>query len=107
LGWSFSTSQTLYKDWWEFSSPTGIDGLPQTKDVFLIFPNPAFENIHISFEDHQNSSFKIINALDEVIQTASFQNTNNTIDIYDLSSGIYSLIIFNHNNIQSKSFLKN
>jgi N-acetylneuraminic acid mutarotase len=107
LGYYFTSTLHYPLGWWQFTAASVINEL-NTENSISIFPNPAYQNININFASNQKSSFKIINALGETIKSGVLSNNrNNIIDISDFSNGIYSIVIFNYNSIQSKPFIKN
>jgi N-acetylneuraminic acid mutarotase len=108
LGWSFSASETLYHDWWEFSTSTDIKDVNENKIPISIFPNPASKKINIFFECNQKFFFKITNAIGEIILSGDLSNNiSNAIDISNFTNGIYCILIYNDTFLESKLFFKN
>ena len=58
---------------------------------FEMYPNPASGNtINISVDDPRTiEGLMIINGSGQVVKTARLANRNNTVDISDLTNGIY------------------
>jgi len=83
-----------------FSSNIGIS----------IFPNPAKNLITINFESPvKNGDYKITiyDLLGTVVYEKSYRNQNNlTIDVSNLLSGLYTIIISNNNESQFSRFIK-
>ncbi len=73
----------------ELSIVTGMDKFDITD--FRIYPNPAVGNkINIIVENpDQVASFQIINATGQAMTTEQLSNRNNTVDISDLTNGVY------------------
>ena len=77
----------------EFKNETAIN----------LFPNPAINKLNIkASESYTNATIKIINTIGvEVKQNAKLSSYNGTIDISDLVSGIYFVIIENGDKIEN------
>jgi hypothetical protein len=68
-----------------------------------LYPNPAFNKLNInSSESYINATIKIINTIGvEVKQNAKLSSYNGAIDISDLVSGIYFVIIENGEKVEN------
>jgi ligand-binding sensor domain-containing protein len=91
---------------------TGLSTIEKANELanINVFPNPSSSSITITLSDllfANNFHYKIISSLGEPIQMGILGSKTNTINISNLSIGIYSLIITNYNSVQSISFLKN
>ena len=73
-----------------------------------LYPNPATDNITINYTTtSKNYTINIYNAMGSLVKTISSKNTAvNTINIGELSSGIYLLNITDGNNVSTKRFVK-
>lgn len=69
---------------------TSIDKLNES-DNFLIYPNPTNNNLYIEYELQANISYKIIDLNGEIVLSQKL--IGKTIDIKNLTKGIYVLII--------------
>ncbi|CAD7809755.1 hypothetical protein CHRY9390_02062 [Chryseobacterium aquaeductus] len=71
---------------------------------FTIFPNPAKEEINIWIKNDEKYTFKIINALGQIVLTTD----KKSITLSGLSSGEYFLSFYNDKNslVGSKKFIK-
>ena len=73
-----------------FTSSLGLDGNKLPNEI-AVYPNPVDTVLNISnAENLSNASFSIFNLLGETVLKSKIMN-NNTIDIPNLSSGIYIL----------------
>ena len=74
---------------------SGIENL--SKEKFLIYPNPATTYFTLTNSDSQllttKSSVFIISSTGETVQTSQWSETSNNINIQNLYSGIYSVLI--------------
>jgi hypothetical protein len=68
------------------SSQTGIES-NQAEDTFLVFPNPAVDELHIKAVN--GAVVKMMNMLGTVIQTIFVTDKHITIDLQDLPRGLY------------------
>ncbi len=77
---------------------TGIDDI--VLEEFAMYPNPFTGNIlHVTVNNPNHvESFVIINGSGKVIKTEQLTNRNNTVDISDLTNGIYIVKIAYKNN---------
>ena len=71
------------------STITGIDDI--VVEHFNIYPNPAAGNtININVDDPKTiEGLMIINGSGQVVKTEKLTSRNNTVDISDLTNGIY------------------
>lgn len=66
-------------------------GLEETEQgAFYIFPNPASDVLQLKIANADNVSYAIIDAAGKTVMSSTL-NGNSTIDISQLSSGIYAL----------------
>lgn len=81
-----------------------------SKDNFILFPNPAQDILVLSSPKVAESlKIKIVNLQSKLLATYNFANKKNvSIDVSNLSSGMYFLNIDNNNGlIETKKFVKN
>jgi len=76
-----------------------------TKTTFTIVPNPAHDKIKITANNNFNT-IEIVNFLGQTVLSQSNDNRNATLDISNLSSGIYSIRIIAENGTSVKKFVK-
>ncbi len=95
-----------------FGSTTGINSLAkQGKNPIKIYPNPANEEINVSFNSDlaANTNIEIINTLGQTVQTINSDRSirNINIPVGKLSPGIYIVKTISGNTIISERFIKN
>ena len=71
-----------------------------------IYPNPANEMLHITCIAKSVSKVQIIDVTGKLIWCKEEVNTNEPIDVWDLTPGIYNLIIYNASQITTIKFIK-
>ncbi len=69
-----------------------------------IFPNPAKNQLRIENENLKINSISIINIRGKTVKTIT-KNTK-TIDVFDLTKGIYFLQIYTDNDLINRKFIK-
>lgn len=72
----------------------------------VIYPNPASNNITIHLNNSNRAKIEIINQFGQVVKTANIENKNETINISDLSSGIYFVKTLSDNKTSVKKLIK-
>ncbi len=89
----------------QFGCPfTGIEELLTTKSSFTIYPNPAYNKIHIKNINSLVNRIIITDILG--IQRIEIKGDTEHIDIHDLPNGLYHLAIFSKNSNYSYKFIK-
>ncbi len=84
-------------------SLAGIKELNETSD-FLIFPNPATENISLVMAG--KSTIEILNSEGQVIKILKTEDNTTTVDVSGLSRGMYFVKIITEKGIGVKKFVK-
>ena len=81
------------------STCTGIDEL--IANTVTVYPNPnnGTINITLTSELTKNSTLEIYDAIGKLIATEVLSNELNTLNISNLSNGIYSFRVLNNNNM--------
>lgn len=87
---------------------TGINALVEDKNTF-VFPNPATDNITLSFAAPVNkANVSVVNVAGQIVKEINNVSGNAiTIDIISLPAGIYSVETTNGNEILHSRFVKN
>jgi len=67
----------------------------QANQDFLVYPNPANNNLFIELSDYKNSTLEIRNTVGQVLQNIAVNDSKTQISVNDLASGIYFVIIKN------------
>lgn len=84
----------------------GVLGLNENKSTsFSISPNPANDLLKVNF-DGIVSNYSIIDVMGKTVASGNL-NANNTINVYELSNGMYILKLATENEILTKKFLVN
>jgi len=66
-----------------------LNSFSENVNNFIIYPNPAKDNISISFNDNAFYSVSLLNMSGEVLEVSTFYSGNNTINIEKYKAGIY------------------
>jgi len=92
-------------DGWIFriSGNSSVSSFSGEKEI-SIYPNPVHDNLNI--EGPLNAEIDIINSQGQVVMSFSIKNRETRIDLSELSSGIYSVIIRTGMETYSKKLLK-
>jgi len=86
---------------------TGISNNELEKFSFNVFPNPASDHLTLKFaQNTSKAEVKIYNLLGELKSTSSKSSTESTIDISDLSNGVYIIEVTTERNIMRQKFIK-
>jgi len=86
---------------------TGLENTSATNSIHLQ-PNPAQDKITISGVNSELKNFVLLNAVGQQVNSGSFINKQNTIDISDLSNGIYIIKLSDKTgNSFNQKFIKN
>ncbi len=83
---------------------TGIEENQLPESGIIIYPNPATFNIII--ETSQKSEIEIVNINGQIIKTINHDSGEITVDIRDLSGGVYIIKAKTDKEIVTKKFLK-
>jgi hypothetical protein len=70
-------------------------------DYVNIFPNPAKNTLTLTSESNVINEVEIVNALGQIVKEFSFE-TKTTVDIKDLSNGVYFVKILGENSLTKK-----
>lgn len=88
-------------------NPTGIHGLKPEDNAINIFPNPASDYLTLRFSQNiSKAEIKIHNLLGELKSSSKMSSSESTIDISDLSNGVYILEVTTEKNIMRQKFIK-
>jgi len=78
--------------------PNGINNQSSYKNDILIYPNPSSASVKVELNSSNSSNYKLYNIMGQEIKNGSFNNKVNQLNIEELNSGIYTLVIFQENN---------
>lgn len=88
---------------YEFGGQASSIGDWDRKEKVIIYPNPSSTKIQV-ITSFQNAQFRILNLQGQEVLNGS---TNETINISNLSSGVFIVQVINGQNISSTKFIKN
>ena len=77
-----------------------------TENIFTVYPNPAKNFIIIETNLSSEKTIYITNALGQILQTINTSENTITIDINNISSGVYYIRMEDGVNSQTKMFIK-
>jgi hypothetical protein len=74
----------------------------------LVYPNPANNEINLSFENNlENANLKIISILGQtVLEKQNISGNNFSVDVSGLTNGTYIIHVNNNNSISTSRFIK-
>ena len=85
----------------------GIRGHEHSNSSILIYPNPAFDNLFIKFNDKiERASYRIVNAIGQIVAVGNINSDISKISIEKLSAGFYVIELMNNNSNFSAKFVK-
>ena len=85
----------------------GIDSKIENKVNLFLYPNPAKDNISITYATvSKNVPVEIFNATGELVKQTTIQSAQTIISVADFAKGLYILKIQDGTKILSKKFLK-
>lgn len=84
---------------------TGIAKISE-KDGLSIYPNPAKNALNVENRNGSFNQVKVTNALGQVIKEVNLEKGVNKIDVSEMNSGIYYLLISGNDSSRSMKFVK-
>lgn len=97
---------TIYKNTTGTMPSMGIT--KNQKDIFTIYPNPAQDNIHLSFEkvSSSNVSVEIVDGLGQTVMTQEYATAATiSINTQSFAKGVYFLTVDDHQNKQTQKII--
>ena len=86
---------------------TSVSETPKPNNTISVYPNPANENLFVSFEmQSKNASVQIYDVTGNLVKELEITNGNSQINISQLAQGLYVIKIVDGNKLYSKKFLK-
>lgn len=79
---------------------TGIKQTQKDGDV-SVYPNPANDVLHVNTASNNYIEADILNTLGQILISQPIQSGNNTIDMKQLSPGIYQLLLKGNNGVKA------
>lgn len=83
---------------------TGIENV-LANNLFSIYPNPTNSELNIQTSNIQKFNFNIYNSLGQLVRTGNLESNTTTININDLTNGIYSIELLTDNKTERKCFI--
>jgi hypothetical protein len=87
---------------------TGINEYNNVVNSLILFPNPTKGNLNIAYESNKNVLVQIINTQGQIVKTLNNKNSigiTQTVDVSDLSKGLYFISFTNGENQFSKKLI--
>jgi len=90
-----------------FGKTTSIKGNLDNSTQFMVYPNPAANEITIQLKNNQSGKIdlRLIDMLGKVILSETDVKDNHKINIAQYASGIYQIQLINKNGISKKNFV--
>lgn len=107
VGNTFSVTQVRYRDL--ARTITGVEDKQSEFEQLALYPNPAKDLLNLPFVLDASSEALILNSEGKLIKTAKFQSQNgkfSSLDLHDLSPGVYLLRVNGAVNIPAFKFIK-
>ena len=73
---------------------------------FAIYPNPANSELAIEIVDYKNATADIFNLKGQLLQSTTLRSEKTTLQVADLSSGIYFIKVANASGVSVQKFIK-
>ena len=84
-----------------------INEISNKENNITIYPNPAAENINVTFPLIKNGKYEILNILGGKIICGDIKNTNSiAINLNQIKSGLYLIKVYSENHYYSNKFIK-
>lgn len=99
---TLTTSQGANIDYGTYLNTANLNIIEEVNEAFKLYPNPANENLNVEFESIE--AIRIYNAVGNLIKEVSVSSLSNTvsIDIRDLTSGMYFVKGLNNEGTETK-----
>jgi hypothetical protein len=75
-------------------------------DKLSVYPNPTSDRINIDYKSSKTASIKIIDYLGKTILSGTIQNGRNTVDLSNLSSGLYIIKVSDDYETYTRKIIK-
>lgn len=87
-------------------NPMSLDKL-SAEDGIRIFPNPTTGVVNVENKTKSNQTMTMVNTIGQVLRTVDLKTGTNTINISDLSAGIYYLIMETESGMRASKLVVN
>jgi hypothetical protein len=88
------------------TTPTKEETHIPNQNQFLLYPNPVKTNITAILPSNKNAIVSITDVLGNIVQEKTYFNEINTINLADLTNGLYSIKIKTENKLYVRMFVK-
>jgi hypothetical protein len=90
-----------------YNAPVSVDELPNTTSTFTIYPNPAkdFFTVNVTENFNEQSVLNIYNIFGSLIKTETLNQNQQSINISDLSNGLYLVTIKSKESTQNQKLI--
>jgi hypothetical protein len=90
-----------------YQSTVSVDESINSSNTFRIYPNPAGDYITIDIYENyiENSTLNIYNTLGSLIKTETLNQNKKSINVSELSNGLYFVIIISKELTQSQKLI--
>lgn len=78
----------------------------QNNTDYILFPNPAFDIINIVSNISGNGKYEIISATGQILLLGDWNPGNNSISIFDIPAGAYTVRLFFNESVKSLILIK-
>ena len=99
-----SSGPWTHVDNFTFTMPSSIQTIDEG-DCIQIFPNPASNQLTIKINLNKELRFNIFNSLGQSVKNGNIESNSESIDISNLTNGIYSIELSSENKIERKFFI--
>lgn len=103
VSYNAATSDTTEKIDYILVNAVGINDLSQSKNVVSIYPNPISTQCNVDLKGTPASSIRmeIVDLMGRVVKTISLKNNISSVDVSEISSGVYVAKIYADDKIYS------
>jgi hypothetical protein len=100
-----STTQVVIRSMWDPGITTGVH--TNENVAFNIFPNPAHDQFTVKHSHLRNDvTLKVSNIIGKTIKTIKLSGNEQTVDVSELSAGIYFITIADQNETKTVKLIK-
>lgn len=85
---------------------TGITEPVNSRKMFKLYPNPAYDFINVKYNDNKPAKIQISDITGKLVYGGIIHNGTGRIDIFNLQSGIYFISVSNDSARYTEKFIK-
>jgi hypothetical protein len=75
--------------------------------LFEIYPNPTNNVLNVNLNNYKNAQIQVIDITGKILFTTNTTQTVNSVDVSELTKGVYFIKITSNNQTTTKQFVKN